>query len=59
MGWDQLGEVRERETVAVCFHSKAESKISSRRPNITKQKPTHRYREQTSGYEGGVEGGAR
>ena len=41
---------REIKTNAVCFHLYVESK---KQTNIIKQKQTHRYREQTSGYQKG------
>ena len=52
-----LSEVSQRNKNIVCFHLHAESK--KQKMNITNQKQTHRYIEQTSGYQqgrGGVRG---
>ena len=40
---------RQRKTNTVSFHLCVESKKQSKQTNITKQKQTHRFREQTSG----------
>lgn len=51
-----LSEISQRKTDTVCCYLCVESKNYSKLVNITKYKPTHRYREQSSGYqsEGGT-----
>ena len=41
------------QTNTVCYHLYVESKKYNKLVNITKKKQTHRYREQTSGYQWG------
>ena len=52
-----LSTVRQRKTNTVYFHLYVESK-KIKQTDVTKQKQTHRYREQTSGYQWG-EGSGR
>ena len=47
-----LSEVSQRKT-STSYHLYVESKKYNKQMNITKQKQTHRYREQTSGYQWG------
>ena len=42
-----LSEVNQRKTNTICFHLYVESKKLNNGIYITKQKQTHRYREQT------------
>ena len=46
-----LSEISQRNTNTVCFHLHVESKTKNKKMNETKQKQTHRYKEQTSGYQ--------
>ena len=46
-------EIRQRKTTMVWFHLYVESKKQNKWTNITKQKQTHRYREQASGCQRG------
>ena len=48
---------REKHIPYICYHLYVESKKYNKPVNITKQKQTHRYREQTSGISGEREGG--
>ena len=48
-----LNEVRQRKTNTIWYHLYAESKKCNKLVNVTKKKQTHRYTEQTSGYQGG------
>ena len=41
------------QTSIVCYHLYVESKKHNKLVTITKKKQTHRYREQTSGYQWG------
>ena len=45
--------VRDRKTNTVCFHLYVESEKQNKGTNITKQKQTHRQREQIGGYQRG------
>ena len=47
-----LSEVSQRKISTILYHSHMESKKYNKLVNITKKK-THRYREQTSGYQWG------
>ena len=49
----------QRETNTVWYHLYVESKKYNKLVNIAKKKQTHRYREQTSGYQWGEVGGAK
>ena len=51
-----LSEISQRKTNTVWYHLYVESKKYNRLVNITKKRQTHRYRAQTSGYQGGGEG---
>ena len=51
-----LSTVRQRKTNTVYFHLYVESK-KIKQTDVTKQKQTHRYREQISGYQRGMGGG--
>ena len=52
-----LSEISQRKPNTVWLHLYVESKKQNKWTNITKQKLTHRYREQTGGCQrGGVEG---
>ena len=46
-----LSEIRQKKTNTVWYHLRVESKKYNTLVNITKKKQTHRYREQTSGYQ--------
>ena len=46
-----MKEIRQRKINTVCYHLYVESKMYNKLVNITKKKQTHRYREQTSGYQ--------
>ena len=48
-----LGKISQRKTNTVCYHLYVESKKYNKVVKITKKKQTHRYREQTSGYQWG------
>ena len=48
-----LSETTQRKTNTVRYHFYVESKNYNKLVNITKNKQTHRYREQTSGYQWG------
>ena len=48
-----LSEVRQRKRNTVRYYSHMESKKYNKLVNIIKTKQTHRYREQTSGYQWG------
>ena len=48
-----LSEISQRKTNTVCYHLYAESTKYNKLVTITKKKQTHRYREQTSGYQWG------
>ena len=48
-----LSEISQRKTNTVRYHFYVESKKYNKLVNITKKKQTHRYREQTSGYQCG------
>ena len=48
-----LSEISQRKTNTVWYHLYVESKKYNKLVNITKQKQTHSYREQTSGYQWG------
>ena len=46
-----LNERSQAKTDTVCYHLYVESKKYNKLVNIEKKKQTHRYREQTSGYQ--------
>ena len=46
-----LSEVSQTKTNAVWYHLYVKSKKQNKLVNITQKKQTHRYREQTSGYQ--------
>ena len=46
-----LNERSQAKTDTVCYHLYVESKKYNKLVNIAKKKQTHRYREQTSGYQ--------
>ena len=48
-----LSEISQRKPNTVWLHLYVESKKQNKWTNITKQKLTHRYREQTGGYQWG------
>ena len=48
-----LSEISQRKTNTVCYHLHGKSKKYNKLVNITRKKQTHRYREQTSGYQWG------
>ena len=52
-----LGEISQKKRNTVCFDLYVESKKWNKWMNITKEKQTYRYREQTSGYRRGDETG--
>ena len=53
-----LSEISQTEKTNTVYHLCAESKKYNKLVNITEKKETHRYREQTSGYQWG-EGSGR
>ena len=48
-----LSEVRQRKRNTIRYYSYVESKKYNKLVNIIKRKQTHKYREQTSGYQWG------
>ena len=45
-----LGEINKTKTNTVCYHFYVESKKYNKLVSITKEKQTHKYREQTTGW---------
>ena len=53
LGGIMPSEVRQRKKNTVWYHLYVESTDDNKLVNITEKKQTHRYREQTSGYQWG------